>query len=240
LGGFSMTAQSIENAATIFCLLANIWVAFSLMRSKVYRVFPFLCAFVCLALPDGVLACFLGSSTALYFYSFIFSSSLFVVLYLLMAGELCIRLFRSYNGPKSLRRRILSLSVAAGLAVSAIAGYLGTPHRGSLGYLTRVEGLETLALCTFLAVLFFSASRILPAIQPQIVRHGIVLGLYFLVNAAVLLPWTWLRKPYAHIANDTMLFVESGCYLAWAALFWSKTVLKNAPPSNRSLTAAAR
>ena len=110
----------------------------------------------------------------------------------------------------------------------------------SRGFLPRVEGLETLGLCTFLAVLFFPASRILPAIPPQIVRHGVILGLYFLVNAAVLLLWARLPKPYTRIANETMLFVESGCYLAWAALFSVKTVLKNAPSSNRALTATAR
>ena len=239
-----MTAQSIDHAFKIFYLFANIWVSFSFLRSKVYRVFPFLCTFVCLALPDSVLASFPGSNTAIYFYSFIISSSIFVVLYLLMVGELCSRLFHGHNGPQSVRRCILSLSVGAGLAVSAIAGYLVTfrfvSHRGVLGYVARVEGLETLGLCTFLAVLFFSASRILPAIPPQIVRHGVILGLYFLVNAAVLLLWARLPKPYTRIANETMLFVESGCYLAWAALFSVKTVLKNALSSNRALTATAR
>jgi hypothetical protein len=216
-------SASIESTITIVCLLANLFAIARLWQLKLISSYPILFFWLCAALPNGFAFAFWGPIDKRYFYTYVVSELILLVLHLLVVWEMFSVIFEQYKGIRSLSRWVMG--IAATLSAIASSGIMAVTVTGqrsfakkTLPLLNNVERAEASALVLFILILLFFISRYPIKLPRNIVVHSAAYSVYFLSSAAGLLLFNSLSPHAAHFANAFMTCIQAGCYLAWGLL----------------------
>src|SRR5215472_4124079 len=116
-----MISASVLWTLEVLSLLFNVLVVARLTSLKLYRVYPFFFASLCV--PIGILAPGLlyGTKSHVTFYCYVVLQPIRNILYILVVWELFSVIFRNYAGLRSLSRWVMGIAAAIapiGLLVS--------------------------------------------------------------------------------------------------------------------------
>jgi hypothetical protein len=216
-------SASFELTITVVCLLANLFAIARLWQLKLIHSYPILFVWLCGALPNGFAFIFWGPKDRHYFYTYVPSELVLLVLHVLVVWELFSVIFQQYKGLRSLSRWVMgiaaaiSASISLGILAVTATGQRFITKRGVL-YLSNAERSEASALVLFILILLFFISRYPIKLPRNNVVHSAIFSIYFLSDAAGLLLFSSLSARGAHLANSFMTCIQAGCYLAWGLL----------------------
>lgn len=217
-----MISASIDSALEVLSLLINVAAVIRLTQLKLYRVYPFFFAFLCIPIPMQAGGVLYGMRSHLVFWCYVILEPILNILFILVVWELFSGIFRNYKGLRSLSRWVMG-----GAAAIAPIGFVfsiaapGSVYKESMYIrdLVRFERGIAMGLVIFIIIMLYFISRY-PIKLP---RNNVVLcmlySVWFLGDAAILLGSSFIHSAYGpRIVNGAESFLGIGCYLGWTCL----------------------
>jgi hypothetical protein len=217
-----MPTASLQRFVEILLLIGSALVAIKLYSNGLWRRYRVFFAYCVLRVPNFVWPLVVNDQSPLYFWLFLISSPVFVLLYVLLVAELYRLILDKYRGLGTLGRWAMYAASAASVLVSVLALL---PHitpampQGSrlLGYEYALERGIDFSLVVFILLLFAFLSRFPISLTRNVLVHAAIYSLYFLTSTVgFLLHALWGIR----LSAEVNLFVSAASLLCVAGWLW--------------------
>jgi hypothetical protein len=218
-------------------ILGSAFAVLKLLRSGLYRRYriffsyflfrvPYMTYFLVLSnlkgLPGGN-----GSSSFLYFYSFLFTEPLNLLGYILVVIELYNLVLERYKGLSSLGRWAMYAALAISSTISLLTllpkiGQSTPPDLRHLMYLVAAQRGVELALVVFILMIGWFLTRYPVPLSRNVTVHTAIYSIFFLCDALVLLWRTLLGLRVTTTFELISGGVQAACAVAWSLLLTAK------------------
>ncbi len=220
-----MMSASVDSVLQFLSLFCDIVLIVRLTQLKLFRVYPFFFASLCIPLALQTVVVLYGTGSITFLNSFLILQPIRNILYILVVWELFSVIFRNYAGLRSLSRWVMG--VAAAIAPVGFILSMASSGQAFKSHLVlqvvRFERGIAFGLIIFILIMLYFISRYPIKLPRNNVIHCMVFSVWLLGDAALLLASGFLPKnPGAQIINDGLALLEIGCYLGWTLLL-SKT-----------------
>ncbi len=168
-----------------------------------------------------------GSSSNLYFFSFLYTEPAMILAYIMVVMELYGLVLEKYRGLYTLGRWAMYLSVLISGSVSVVmwlpklSSALSEPSKMLMYEVAAERGVD-LALVIFILLIVWFLSKYPVPLSRNVVVHTGIYSVYFLCDALVLLWRTVLGYQVNSVFNVVSTAVSSACSIAWWLLLTAK------------------
>jgi hypothetical protein len=215
-------SASIRSAVEILSLLLDIVVIARLIYHRLFRVYPFFFAFLCITAVPQAAGAMLGARSHVLFYCYVVVEPIRNILYILVVWELFSVIFQNYAGLRTLSRWVMGVAAAIAplgfILTMAAPGEAFKPSR-YVSMVVRFERGVAFGLVIFIIIMLYFISRYPIKLPRNSVAHCLVFSVLLLGDAAVLLASSFLPKDLGRqVVNNGQALLEIGCYIGWALL----------------------
>jgi hypothetical protein len=217
-----MATASLLHLVEILLLIGSALVATRLYSNGLWRKYRVFFAYCVLRVPNFVWPLVVSDQSPVYFWLFLISSPVFVLLYVLLVAELYRLILEKYRGLETLGRWAMYAATAVSVLISALALL---PHitpampqsSRVLGYEFALERGVDFSLVLFILLMLLFLSRFPVPLSRNVLVHAAIFSLYFLTSAVgLLLHALWGIR----LSAEVNLFLSAASLLCVAGWLW--------------------
>jgi hypothetical protein len=204
----------------ILCTLASGLIAVRLCRSRLFRRYPALFAYMVFRVADGIFPLVVKASSIAYFWIWCAFCPVVWVLNMLVVRELCRIVLERHQGLFTLGRWVMYGAVATSgvLSILSMLPRISStlPARSRLIWyaLAADRGIH-LGLVTFLLLMLFAVSRYPVRLSRNILLNAFVFTAYYLANSLTSLIQAVFDMRVSRTVDAAMLMIDAVCMVAW-------------------------
>jgi hypothetical protein len=204
----------------IVCTLASALIAVRLYRSRLFRRYPALFAYMVFHVPFDTFPLVLKTTSPAYFWFWCVSFPFVWALNILVVGELCRVVLERHQGLYTLGRWVMY----GGVAASGVLTFLSLlprinstlPARSRLlWYALAADRGIGLGLAIFLLLMLFAVSRYPVRLSRNILLNAFVFTAYYLANTLVSLLLAVFDLRVAKTVDAAMSILSAACMVVW-------------------------
>jgi hypothetical protein len=201
----------------ILSVLALTCTAITLYRSGMYRRYRIFFAYLIFRVPYSALPWFLDLKGNNYFYYFIYTEPLIMVLYALIVFELYRLVLERYKGLYTLGMWAMAGAMVVSLAVSVVS-LAAAPSKLQFRFTSiielKVEERLDFALVLFILLILAFLSRYPIRLNRNVVVHVMVYSIFFLATTITLTIYLY-KTTVPFLIDNILTGIGSACAIAW-------------------------
>lgn len=192
---------------------------FTLLRRKLYRIYPLFAAYIAadVVVSVGMMWLVPDTNSKAYARAWSFTEPVLVVLQVAFAVELYLRISDHYRNFERIRPRLLWSCLLSALVISLLVLFIDMPAHWKSPLVQSIflaKRVAAFALAAFIVVVTVFL-RIFPVpMRPNVTAHRRIAAAYFLANTCLYFTAN-LRPSITNPANLALMALTGGCFVAW-------------------------
>lgn len=207
-------------------LVASALTALQLFRTQLYLRYRIFFYYMIFRVLDGIWPLWVSLKSSAYFYAWVFTEPIALILYVWVVLELCRLVLERHRGLYTLGRwaMYVGMGLSVGLSVLSLMAKIRrappqhkavTATTSILNYFYATDRGVTFCLAIFLLLMLFLMSRYPVPLSRNLVLHSSLYTVFFLSNTlSVILSSVFGYKLYETIDTGLMA-ISIGCLVCW-------------------------